>query len=145
MIDLVLYTISDFERWLKNVQAQLDSKQSSRFFSSHMWLCAHVDEVITKKLIPTKKQLTELKEHNTDSSLEINFNASIKYCGVLLNLMNDIMQAHKDNYSPHDIQLKWQQTLPSLYQNVNHLRNRLTIAKNMQKNIDTEDEDWLRP
>ncbi|GEM_PF-6825442 len=145
MIDVVLYTISDFERWLKNVQAQLDSKQSSRFFSSHVWLRAHVDEVITKKLIPAKKQLMELKEHTNDSPLEVNLNASIKYCDVLLHLMGDIMQAHKDNYSPHDIQLKWQQALPPLYQNVNHLRNRLTIAKNMQKHLDTEEEDWLRP
>ena len=141
MIDVVLYSISDFERWLKHVQAQLDSKQSSRFFSSHVWLREQVNEIIAKKLVPAKKQLTELKEQNNDSSLEVNLNASIKYCDILLKTMDEILQAHKDHYSEHDIQLKWQQTLPALYQNVNHLRNRLSIAKNMQKNIDHDDED----
>ena len=143
MIDDTLYALTDFEQWLKNMQLNVDSKQSTRIFSNSVWLRDHVETQL-KRLEKLRNHLIELKDTATDSTVENNLKISIKYCDDLIKILNTLYQVHKQNVSDSLAHNHWTQTLPSLFGTTTHLRNRLTITQGLLRNTRDQDKHhWL--
>ena len=132
------------ENYIADVKLKLDSKQSVRLVSNHVWMQDYIEKAIINKLMPLKDSLVSFRSaHMGSFKSPTQLDAVLKLTDEITELLKDINHQYRIRSNYIDIKMKWGYSYPQMLEKVKSMRNRFNIIKSQMSKKGYEPEsDW---
>ncbi|HIH25840.1 hypothetical protein J4476_04900 [Candidatus Woesearchaeota archaeon] len=140
-IDDMEFHLDKIESFVNDIKYKLQSKQSERVLSSHVWMSDSIEKTINNSVKPFMDSIKDFKsEYEQAVGPTVQFDFIIKHSNELNKHLNNLNSSYKNKLPFSQISPQLNQSIPEISSNLNSLRNRFNILKGNMKRFKLEDE-----
>ncbi|MEK6947814.1 MAG: hypothetical protein AABX19_01080 [Nanoarchaeota archaeon] len=133
--------LNNIESFVSDIKYKVQSKQSERVLSSHVWMSDMIEKTITKSVKPFIDSIKEFKsEYEKAVGPTVQFDFIVKHSNELNKHLSNLNSSYKNKLPFSQISPQLNQSIPEISANLTSLRNRFNILKGNMKRFKSEDE-----
>ena len=143
-IDDMEIHLSNIESFVNDIKFKVQSKQSERVLSSHVWMSDMIEKTLNKSVKPFIDSIKDLKlEYEQAVGPTVQFDFIVKQSNELNKHLSNINSSYKNKLPFSQISPQLNQTIPDISYNLTSLRNRFNILKGNMKRFKTDEDSFF--